>query len=57
MQAHILYYFRTITKTPQKQLADVFGKSQPYYSQLESGKRKMNDTDAEKLAHFYGISK
>jgi transcriptional regulator with XRE-family HTH domain len=31
--------------------------SQPYYSKIEDGSKKLSNANAEKLAEFYGVSK
>jgi transcriptional regulator with XRE-family HTH domain len=56
MQAEVLRFFRSAKNLPQKAIADVLGKSQPYYSDLENGINKLGLDDAEKLAVFYGVS-
>jgi transcriptional regulator with XRE-family HTH domain len=56
MQTKVLRFFRAAKNLPQKAIADVLGKSQPYYSDLENGVSKLSNDDAEKLAVFYGVS-
>jgi transcriptional regulator with XRE-family HTH domain len=56
MQAEVLRFFRSSKNLPQKAIADILGKSQPYYSDLENGINKLGLDDAEKLAVFYGVS-
>jgi transcriptional regulator with XRE-family HTH domain len=56
MQTEVLRFFRAAKNLPQKAIADVLGKSQPYYSDLENGINKLSNDDAEKLAVFYGVS-
>ncbi len=56
MQTEVLRFFRAAKNLPQKAIADVLGKSQPYYSDLENGINKISSEDAEKLSVFYGVS-
>jgi transcriptional regulator with XRE-family HTH domain len=57
MQSDTLRFFRVAKNQPQKAIADVLGMSQPNYSDLENGKTKINNDEAEKLAEYYGVSK
>jgi len=40
----------------QQQVAEAIGISTGLYNQLESGKRRMNQTYIETLAHLYGVA-
>lgn len=51
-----LHKFRTDKGLTQAQVAEAIGISQGLYNQLESGKRRMNETYLVSLAELYGIA-
>lgn len=51
-----LAHYRKLKGMTQEQVAHAIGISQGLYNQLESGKRRMNETYIESLAELYGIS-
>ena len=55
MQFRLGHYRRKAGLT-QRQVADALGISNGLYNQLESGKRRMNETYLEDLAKLYRIS-
>lgn len=50
-----LAHFRNKHDLTQVQVAEILGISQGLYNQLESGKRRMNQTVLEGLADYYNI--
>lgn len=57
MQSDTLRFFRMARNLKQKTIADLLEMSQPNYSDLENGKTRLYNDDAEKLAEFYGVNK
>lgn len=51
-----LLHYRTNKELTQGQVALAIGISQGLYNQLESGKRRMNETYLDQLALFYKVS-
>jgi transcriptional regulator with XRE-family HTH domain len=51
-----LTHYRRLNGMTQVQVAEAIGISQGLYNQLESGKRRMNETYLEALAGLYNIS-
>lgn len=51
-----LAHFRKLHGYTQTQVAEAIGISQGLYNQLESGRRRMNETYHDALANFYNIS-
>lgn len=51
-----LHHFRTQKGLTQSQVAEAIGISQGLYAQLESGKRRMNETYIEALADLYMVA-
>ena len=51
-----LHHYRTQKGLTQAQVAEEIGISQGLYAQLESGKRRMNETYIEALADLYRIA-
>lgn len=51
-----LQHFRAQRGMTQQQVAEAIGISTGLYNQLESGKRRMNQTYIETLAHLYGVA-
>lgn len=51
-----MYEFRKQRGMTQEQVAERLGISVGLYNQLESGKRRMNETYIEGLAELYGVS-
>ncbi len=43
-------------KTTQKEIAEILGTTQQYYSEYENGKRKLPIEHLKKLCEFYGVS-
>ena len=43
-------------KVSQKDIADILGTTQQYYSEYETGKRKLPIEHLAKLCLFYGVS-
>lgn len=57
MQSETLRFLRIAQNLKQKTVADILDMSQPNYSNLENGKTRLNNSIAEKLAGYYGVSK
>jgi transcriptional regulator with XRE-family HTH domain len=51
-----LAHYRRLKSMTQVQVAEAIGISQGLYNQLESGKRRMNETYLEALAELYSIA-
>ena len=51
-----LVHFRRLKGMTQVQVAEAIGISQGLYNQLESGKRRMNETYLEALADLYSVA-
>lgn len=45
-----------VPKTTQKDIAELLGTTQQYYSEYENGNRKLPIEHLEKLCRFYGVS-
>lgn len=57
MQADILRFLRLSKNLNQEVVAEAIGLHQSAYSELESGKKKMNPAIAENLAVYYNVTK